>query len=177
MGRNRYTQVEGHHTYFGTCTVVGWLPLFAMPALAEIILSSFQFLHEQNRLALHAYVIMENHLHLSATASGFSDELRNFKSYTAKRIVDLLRLSQSSSHLEQMRFFKKHHKTDQTYQVWQEGSHLVAIAEDKTLRQKIEYIHFNPVRRGYVDQPEYWRYSSARDYSGQAGLIPIQAIV
>ena len=32
------------------------------------------------------------------------------------------------------------------------------------LRQKIEYIHDNPVRRGYVDAPEHWRYSSARNY-------------
>jgi hypothetical protein len=32
------------------------------------------------------------------------------------------------------------------------------------LFQKIEYIHYNPVKRGYVDEPEYWRYSSARNY-------------
>ena len=38
------------------------------------------------------------------------------------------------------------------------------------MRQKIEYIHFNPVKRGYVDEPEHWRYSSARDYAGIAGL-------
>ncbi len=30
--------------------------------------------------------------------------------------------------------------------------------------QKAEYIHYNPVRRGYVDQPEHWNYSSARNY-------------
>lgn len=32
------------------------------------------------------------------------------------------------------------------------------------LRQKIAYIHNNPVRRGWVDLPEQWRYSSARNY-------------
>jgi putative transposase len=30
--------------------------------------------------------------------------------------------------------------------------------------QKLEYMHNNPVRRGYVDDPMHWRYSSARDY-------------
>jgi hypothetical protein len=41
------------------------------------------------------------------------------------------------------------------------------------LRQKLEYIHANPVRRGYVDRAEEWRYSSARNYAGEAGLIEI----
>lgn len=41
------------------------------------------------------------------------------------------------------------------------------------MRQKLDYIHQNPLRRGYVDQPEHWRYSSARDYQGQPGLIGI----
>ncbi|WP_207896036.1 hypothetical protein [Thiobaca trueperi] len=35
------------------------------------------------------------------------------------------------------------------------------------------YIHYNPVKRGDVDVPEHWRYSSARDYLGQPGLIEI----
>jgi len=39
------------------------------------------------------------------------------------------------------------------------------------MRQKPDYIHHNPVKRGYVDQPEHWRYSSARNHAGQEGLI------
>jgi len=38
---------------------------------------------------------------------------------------------------------------------------------------KIEYTHNNPLRRGYVDDPLAWRYSSARNYAGQRGLIDI----
>jgi len=44
---------------------------------------------------------------------------------------------------------------------------------DVVMRQKLNYIHQNPVKRGYVDQEEHWRYSSARNYLGQAGLIEI----
>ena len=33
--------------------------------------------------------------------------------------------------------------------------------------------HLNPVKRGYVDTPEHWRYSSARNYAGLEGLIEI----
>jgi putative transposase len=41
------------------------------------------------------------------------------------------------------------------------------------MRQKIDYIHQNPVKRGYVDKAEYWRYSSARDYMGDVGLLEV----
>ena len=41
------------------------------------------------------------------------------------------------------------------------------------LRQKLNYIHHNPVKRGYVDRAEHWRYSSGRDYAGQPGLIEV----
>jgi putative transposase len=44
------------------------------------------------------------------------------------------------------------------------------------LRQKVDYIHYNPVRRRYVDLPEYWRYSSARDYAEEQGLLPLKII-
>ncbi len=38
------------------------------------------------------------------------------------------------------------------------------MMNEKMLVQKIEYIHFNPVKRGYVESPEHWRYSSARNF-------------
>ena len=34
--------------------------------------------------------------------------------------------------------------------------------------------HQNPVKRGYVDEEIHWRYSSARDYVGENGLIEIE---
>jgi hypothetical protein len=44
--------------------------------------------------------------------------------------------------------------------------HPQRIYDQEMLKQKLDYIHHNPVRRGYVDFPEQWRYSSARDYIG-----------
>ena len=44
------------------------------------------------------------------------------------------------------------------------------------MRQKLDYIRHNPVKRGYVDQPEHWRYSSARNYAGQEGLIEVMRV-
>jgi hypothetical protein len=39
--------------------------------------------------------------------------------------------------------------------------------------QKTEYIHHNPVDRGFVDLPEHWRYSSARNYAGLPGMMEV----
>lgn len=36
------------------------------------------------------------------------------------------------------------------------------------MSRKITYMHQNPVRWGYVDDPEHWRYSSAQYYAGMA---------
>ena len=62
---------------------------------------------------------------------------------------------------------------DREYQFWQEGSHAELILCDDMMREKLEYIHYNPVKRGYVDKPEHWRYSSAMNYAGMEGMIPI----
>jgi len=39
---------------------------------------------------------------------------------------------------------------------------------------KINYIHQNPVKRGYVDDATHWRYNSARDYEGMKGLVEVE---
>ena len=75
--------------------------------------------------------------------------------------------------LEQLAFYKKAYKGDRAYQFWQEGLHPEWIQNDEMLKQKISYIHENPVKRGYVDLAEHWRYSSARDYAGVQGLIEV----
>jgi len=175
LTRSRYNVLAESTTYFATCAVVNWLPLFSKPDLAKVVLDSMEFLRTERRLVLHAYVLLENHLHLIGSSSEFSKEMKNLKSFTARGIVDCLEKSGSKFYLEQLSFLKRPDKKDQTYQVWQEGFHPQAILNESMLRQKIEYIHYNPVRRGYVDYAEQWRYSSARQYAGEQGLPTIEA--
>mgnify|MGYP001765422319 CR=1 FL=1 len=48
------------------------------------------------------------------------------------------------------------------------------VIHTKTLRSVVEYIHANPVRRGLVEYPEEWRWSSALDWSGEGiGPVPL----
>lgn len=96
---------------------------------------------------------MENHIHLIASAANLSKEIGSFKSFTARAIIDLLKEKQSSYDLGQLKFYKLQYKIDQEYQVWQEGFHPQAILSEEMFRQKLDYIHNNPVKRGYIDDP------------------------
>ena len=156
-----------------TSTIVEWIPLFGFPSLTQIVLDSLSFMQEKERLTLYAYVIMENHLHVVASAEDLSKEFGDFKSYTARRIIDTLKENNQSRILQWLEDAKLRHKKDRIYQVWQEGSHPEEIISEDMMRQKIEYIHNNPVKRGYVDEPTDWRYSSARNYEGITGLIHV----
>jgi hypothetical protein len=92
--------------------------------------------------------------------------------------VDWLQAYNPKSYwLRRLEAAKLSHKTGQRYQLWQEGSHPQMIGSEPMLRQKIDYIHNNPVRRGYVEDPAYWRYSSYRDYQGEPGLLPVTILL
>ena len=58
----------------------------------------------------------------------------------------------SEGHIWQRRFYD--------FVVWSEGKRL----------EKLRYMHFNPVKRGLVLEPQQWRWSSYRNYAyGEAG--------
>jgi len=172
MGRNRYKIVDNRLPHFMTCTVLHWIPVFTRPETVNILLDSLSFLSQEG-LKVYAYVVLENHLHIIAQSDQLEKDMLRFKAHTARKILMLLRERNIHTILDQLAFYKKAHKTDRKLQFWQEGFHPEWISDDKMLKQKIEYIHQNPVKRGYIDKPEHWRYSSARDYSGQDGLIEI----
>ena len=173
MGRSRYKVVDPALPHFVTCTVLHWIPLFTRPAAVEIVLDALRFLMADG-LQVYGWVILENHLHLVVQSPDLNRDLARFKSFTAKQLLAYLNKNKVTQVLEQLAFYKKAHKQGQEYQLWQEGSHPQWIQNPEMMRQKVEYIHQNPVVRGYVDQPEHWRYSSARSYLGQDGLLAVQ---
>ena len=173
MGRSRYVITEPAQPHFLTCTVLEWLPVFTRPATVRIVLDSWQYLREQEGMRLHGYVVLENHLHFVAGAQQLDSCVSRFKSFTARRIIDYLQAQRVEQYLKRLSFAKRAHKTDREHQFWQEGSHAEMILHEAMMREKLDYIHNNPVKRGYVDKPEHWRYSSARNYLGQEGLIVI----
>jgi REP element-mobilizing transposase RayT len=173
MTRTRYRIFESEYPYFLTCTIVGRLPVFTRPEAVRLLFESWKFLRQNRSFKLYGYVILENHVHLIASAPDLANVMKSFKMYTAGAIVELLVHHAAEVLLRQLRALKLRHKTKSEYQVWQEGSMPKQIGDDEMMRQKLDYIHNNPVKRGYVDDPVHWRYSSARNYAGLPGLVEV----
>jgi len=172
VGRNRYKIIHPELPHFVTLTVLHWIPVFTRPDTVNILLDSLRFLSREG-LKVYAWVVLENHCHLVLQSQALDRDIARVKSFSARKIIQYLSERHICQILDQLAFYKKAHKGDRAYQFWQEGVHPELIQNDAMMRQKIDYIHQNPVKRGYVDEAEHWRYSSARDYAGQSGLLEI----
>lgn len=137
------------------------------------MLDCWRYQQAHQGLRLYGYVVLENQLHFVAQASDLSKCVSSFKSFTARKIVDHLEDRGTERVLERLRFAKRAHKADRVYQLWQEGSHAELVYSPAVMREKLDYIHNNPLKRGYVDRAEHWRYSNARNSAGQEGLIEV----
>ena len=175
MGRSRYKITAPQQPHFVTLTVLHWIPVFTRPETVEILLDSLRHLSKES-LKIYAWVVLENHCHFVLQSDALDRDVARLKSWTAKQMIQYLAEHNVKTILDQLAFYKKAHKNDRAYQFWQEGVHPELIQNDAMMKQKIDYIHHNPVKRGYVDEAEHWRYSSARDYAGVTGLLDIASV-
>jgi putative transposase len=65
MGRDRYKIIDPKQPHFMSCTVLHWIPVFTRPDTVTLLLDSLRYLQAEG-FRLHAWVILENHLHLIA---------------------------------------------------------------------------------------------------------------
>ena len=153
--------------YFFTLTIVGWIDIFTRKDYLDIIIESFKYCQEKEGLEIYAYVIMSNHLHMIARRKerDLAELLGRFKSYTAKRILNAIKLNPQESRKDWLlflyRYFAKKNKQYSLHHFWQYTNHPTILYSAKVINQKEEYIHNNPVRAGLVTHPHYWLYSSA----------------
>jgi putative transposase len=162
--RTRYKIIESQVPYFVTATIVEWIPVFTSKIYFEIITDSLKFCRENNKFSLHAFAILDNHLHLIVSGQAVTKGIQNFKSFTAHTIINRAREDSKIWLLNQFSYYSKRHKRMSQHQVWQEGFHPQMIQSEDMLVQKLEYIHHNPVKRGYVLKLEHWIWSSASAY-------------
>jgi REP element-mobilizing transposase RayT len=168
-----YRVYDDQYPYFITSGITFGLPLFSNPAITEIILENLNFLQEKRDVKIYSYVIMENHLHAVIQGKDLAVKVGRFKSFSAREIIDLMHEKRHTRWLKRLKKVMPINKTDRDFQFWESGYRPKQMLSDEIMIQKIEYIHNNPVKRGYVDKPEDWRYSSARNYAGLPGLIPV----
>ncbi len=166
--------------HFITFAVVQWVDVFSRYCYAETVLNSLSFCIKEKGLKVHAWCIMSNHIHLivSAEKGNLSDILRDFKSFTAKRIFQQIQDNQEESRKNWMLWiFKQVAKTNlrnDTHQFWQQDNQPIELLTPEFTLIKLNYLHNNPVKAGFVEKPEDYLLSSARDYNGVKGILPIE---
>lgn len=158
-----------HHI---TCVVHQLLPLFSQPDVVAIVFDSWRRLRRQSGLRLYGYVVMEEHLHFLAQAQRLDLCLDSFREQTAGRIIAYLEEQRLERFLKRLAIDENGQQQGRRYRIWQEETETEVVGEGM-MAKTLEYIHINPVKRGYVDRAEQWRYSSARDYGGENGLFEI----
>ena len=131
--RSRYKIAELEAPHCITYTIVGWLPVFTWAKYLDIITAALTFCRQQRGLRRHAYVILDNHLHLMVCADTLCQVIRDFKRHTAKEILAVARQDDKLWLLKQFEFFKSVQKGDSQNQVWQEGFHPQAIITEDML--------------------------------------------
>ena len=168
----KYREIPGYPgPYFSTWSVVHWQPVFSKRDAFGVIIDSFRYCRENKGLRLHAFVIMPTHVHLIASAPDggrFSDLARDMRSFTSHQIVSLCEGGERKHFLH---VFRSHAEYGQKHKVWQERYQPKLLVGDKMVLQKLRYVHENPVRAGYVDAPEAWLHSSARNYVGSDDCV------
>ncbi len=152
---------------FLTITAVEWVDVFTRRIYNDFIINCLVHCQQQKGLQIFAYVLMTNHLHLvvRATTIPLSDVLRDFKTYSSKELVKLIRDNPQESRKDWMlALFQKHgvhNPLNKHYQFWQNENHPVVLSNPVIFQQKVDYVHQNPVRTGLVDEPGHYLYSSA----------------
>nr|WP_236023865.1 transposase [Flavobacterium flabelliforme] len=130
-----------------------------------------QYCQEKKGLEIYAYCIMHSHIHLICKATnGFilSDVMRDFKRCTSKKIIQTIMDDPESRREWLLSYFEKVCEDltrNQSYKVWQHGYHAEIIETNWFIKQKINYIHNNPVKDKIVTLPEVYYFSSARNYA------------
>lgn len=178
---DRYNLIDGIYVYYITFTILDWLPVFVNPEPTQILVESMRFCIKEKGMRIHAYVIMSNHIHMIVFDRKFynahlQQALAAYRKYTGRRLADYIEnnLSESLALVTRSKELE-----DRDRQVWQPGWHAEGLVSESFWMQKMNYIHENPVRKGYVRLPEQWRYSSAGYWlNGEVGdvsVVPIQS--
>jgi REP element-mobilizing transposase RayT len=177
MSRKFKIRNQGY-PHFVTLTVVGWVDLFTKNEFIEIVKESLLYCRKHKGLLIYAYCIMPSHVHLILGSKNInlSDIIRDFKRYTSSKIrIELFgKCLYESRRNWLISIFQNqgiNNSNNYGWQLWMQHNHPIELYNDKLLHQKINYIHFNPVEAGYVEKPEYWLWSSARNFCSMQAKI------
>ena len=165
MGRRMRTYFSEQPVRFLTTTFNDWKTILINDHYFNIVCESLTFVCKKYVVDIICYVLMPNHIHLigvfskPSEVSGF---MRDFKKFTAGELRRQLFKDNNIELLKQLKV------GDGKYKIWKDRFDDYALRDVRSAHTKINYIHQNPVRKGFVEKPEDYFYSSAGFYLNQA---------
>jgi putative transposase len=140
--------------YFVSFAAVNWIDMFIRREYKDIVVDSLSHGIRHKGLEGYAWCLMSSHVHLiiGTTGEKIADILRDLKRHTAKALLKAIAEHSQESRREWM------------------------LGRDELVDQKLHYVHQNPVEAGWVEEPEHYLYSSARDYAGVKGLVKVKLL-
>jgi len=167
---------EPNTFHYVTLVTYNRVQVFQSDHACEIFVNTLREVRERFPYKLIGYVIMPDHAHaIVNNASGtISDWLRRVRGNSARCIVDWLREDRHLLSLKKLTL-NPPQKRKHTHAVWQKDPSIIDLWSHRFIRQKLNYLHLNPVRAGLCEHPADWKWSSCRAYlPHKAGEVPIE---
>jgi len=178
----KYKFRDNEKLYFISFAVVYWIDVFIRNEYKYELIESWKYCMENKGLEVCGWCIMTSHVHMIIGSHQDKMEgiVRDMKSYTSRRLREAIKEHPKESRREWMLWMMeragKLNSNNTDYQFWQQHNRPIELSGNTLMQQKLDYMHNNPVEAGFVDSPEDWLFSSARDYAGKTGLIDIRFI-
>jgi len=154
----------GYGCYYITGTFTEWLPLLDIPEVRRRVCDDITAALAATKARLVAFVLMPTHVHLLVHLPAEGELHRFLKLWRGRSGRHIPRILAKLERGDLLATLARHANGGCTYATWKEQARSLSVVGEAKLREKIGYIHANPVRRGLVDAPGEWECSSYRFY-------------
>lgn len=165
----QFAAMEVGHVYFYTATILNWKKLLEPDKYKDFIIDSLKHLVAKKKMKVYGFVIMRsaaqpNHIHIiweMLAKNGKEMPHASLMKYTGHQFLEDLQ----TNHPQVLPFFVVD-STTRMHHFWQRNSLPFLLDNEKTLVQKLNYIHNNPLQERWnlAVTAEDYKYSSARFY-------------
>ena len=166
---------KGLHRYYGnqnlhfiTCSCYRREPHLGTAGRRDLFLKLLEQTRRKYRFVVHGYVLMPEHFHLLMTEPEVGNPSVVMKVVKQRFTRRVHRRGKRVCSVQGTLWDTTPHF------VWQKRFYDFNVWSERKRIEKLRYMHRNPVKRGLVEQPEQWRWSSFRAYFyGEAGPLRV----
>ena len=159
-----------HHLHFITCSCYRRLPFLNSVQARDRLLTILEQTRRRYRFVVVGYVVMPEHVHLLISepeVGSPSTVMQVLKQRTARALLP--RRKRRDPRQRHLFGEEPAHRA-----FWQARFYDFNVWTTKKRVEKLRYMHRNPVKRGLVNTPDQWRWSSYRFYLlGEAGAVKV----